>query len=363
MAVPLSYCPNQPEVLRRLRCLYEDRDQDIILAAMQVPSSALARFATQHPAGDSAYPDPAARARFWDEYLHERLALQDDSIPSAYLSEMDQGLYGGLIGGQVRFLADPGSGWISSMVPPILRDWSQLKRLSFDANHDWFRRYQHQLNVFVEAAQGKFGISHFILISGLNFVFELVGATQTYLDLVDHPEVIRRAIELGYELNIRVQDTFFEKAPLLEGGTCSNMVQWMPGRIVSESVDPFHMTSIDYFRRWGQENLERIFEHFDGGVLHLHANGRHLLDAVAGVRGLKAVYLVDEEKHPPAFADLRQFKQRAGRLPLVVDVDFGVFQSALAQGRLPGGVFYRVRGVPQVDSANRCMDLVRAYRP
>ena len=34
------------------------------------------------------------------------------------LSELDQGLYGGLLGGDVRFLAHPENGWISSMVPP-----------------------------------------------------------------------------------------------------------------------------------------------------------------------------------------------------------------------------------------------------
>ena len=41
--------------------------------------------------------------------------------------------------------------------------------------------------MFREASRGKFGISHFILIDGLNFVFELLGATQTYLEMVDSP--------------------------------------------------------------------------------------------------------------------------------------------------------------------------------
>jgi hypothetical protein len=30
--------------------------------------------------------------------------------------------------------------------------------------------------------------------------------------------------------------------------------------------------------------------------------------------------------------------------------------------RLPSGTYYRVAGVPDVDTANRCMDLVRAWR-
>lgn len=362
MGFPLSYCPGGSEVLSRLRSLYERRSQDIVLASMQLPSAALKEFVENHPAGYCQYPDPGERVRFWDAYLRERIPICDDSIPSAYLSEMDQGLYGGLVGGEVRFLSDPDTGWISSMVPPILGDWSEFERLSFSPDHEWFGRYLRQLEIFVEASQGKFGISHFILINGLNFVFELVGATNTYWSLLEHPEMVKKALELSFDLNLKVQSTFFEKVPLLEGGTCSNMVQWIPGRIISESVDPFHMTSVDYFERWGRDTLKRIFAQFDGGVLHIHGNGRHLLKAVSTVRGLKAIYLGDDRGFAPAFEILDQLKQRTGNLPLVVSVEFGDFWRALQEHRLIGGVFYQVSQVPDLASANRCMDLVRQYR-
>lgn len=364
MAFPLRYCPEGTEVLRRLRLLHEQRSQEVVLASMQPPSAALKEFAEKNPPGYCEYPDPHERARFWDAYLRERASIHDDSIPSAYLSEMDQGLYGGLIGGDVRFLCDPDTGWISSMVPPILGDWSEFESLSFipDSDNEWFQRYLMQLDTFLEASRGKFGISHFILISGLNFVFELVGATNTYLALIEHPEMVKKAIELSFEINLKVQKTFFEKVPLLEGGTCSNMVQWIPGQIISESVDPFHMTSVNYFERWGLEHLERMFAQFDGGVLHIHGNGRHLLEAVSAVRGLKAIYLGDDRGFPPAFEILDQLRQRTRDLPLVVSVKFGDFLRALQEHCLTGGVLYQVSHVPDLDSANRCMELVREYR-
>ena len=357
----LQYCPRLDETIARLKRLYDERAQDLICTSFQVPSAVMAEYNAQHAPGFCEYPTPASRAQFWEAYLHERAAILDDSIPSAYVSEMDQGLYGALVGGKPRFLYDAERCWVSSMVAPILRDWTEFGCLTFDANHPWFQRYLHQLDVFNSVAREKFGVSHFILIDGLNFVSELVGATQTYLDLIDCPAHIEQAMALGFEINVNVHRAFFDRTPLLAGGTCSNFAQWLPGRIVSESVDPFHLTSVKYFERWGRANVEKMLAQFDGGVIHLHGNGRHLVDAVRTVRGLKALVLLDDAGYPLAFDLLPEIKSRTGDLPLVVKVDYPRFVEALTHRQLLGGVFYKVQNAPDVASANRCADQARDY--
>ena len=239
-------------------------------------------------------------------------------MPAAYLSELDQGVYGGLLGADVRFMANPATGWISSMAPPLLADWSEFDCLRFDAEHPWWRRYLRQLDAFIDASQGKWCISHFILIDSLNFVFELIGATRTYLSLDERPEMVRRAIDFAFDLNVRVHETFFARAPSLEGGTFSNFAQWLPGRVVSESIDPHHMTSVACFEQWGREPAERIMTHFDGGVIHIHGNGRHLLEAATTLRGLKAMLLADDRGFPLAFDVVEQLRARAGDVPISV---------------------------------------------
>ena len=358
----LLYKPNSADVLHRLRLLYERRSGDRILATMTVPSAALVRFRESHLDTDCEYPDPNERARFWDEYLRERTDLEDDSLPSAYLSEFDQGLYGGLVGGKVRFMAHPESGWISSMVPPLLEDWSQFDLLRFDESNLWWHRYLNQLRIFTKLGLGKWGVSHFILIDALNFVFELIGATATYLSVMDRPEMVQRSIDLAFDLNVRVQRAFFETAGLFEGGTFSNFAQWIPGQIVSESLDPFHMTSTAYFEKWGREPAERILQTFDGGVIHLHGNGRHLLPAAASIRGLKAILLADDTGFPLAFDVINELKPKLGDVPAVLFADFGGFVERLNRSDLAGGVLYQVQGVPGIDVANRLMEKVRKYR-
>ena len=358
----LEYKPHAADVVARLRQLYQRQAADQIFAAFKIPNPALDEFARNYGEGECAYPQPAARVAFWDRYFAARADVEDDSIPAAYLSEMDQGLYGGMLGGEVRFMAHPENGWISSMVAPLLRDWADFGQLRIDRSAVWFQRYLQQLDTFVSGAAGKFGISHFILIDSLNFVFELVGATNTYLSLIEQPDLVRRAVDFAFELNALVQDTFFDRVGLLAGGTASNMVQWIEGRIVSESVDPFHMTSVDYFEAWGREPAERILQRYDGGVLHIHGNGRHLLQAVSSLRGLKAIYLGDDRGFPQAFDVLDQLQARTGNVPLVVAVDWDRFVNALRRRALPGGVLYQVAGAGSTDAVNRLMEEVRAYR-
>jgi len=349
--------------IERLGALYGRRAGDRVFAVMHLPPGrALRAFAETHEAGYCDYPDPEERIAFWDASFSERAAVLDDSLPAAYVSEMDQGLYGGLLGGEVRLLCDTGTGWISSMVPPLLNDWDDFARLVIDFDNPWGRRYHNQLNVFRQGAQGKFGISHFILIDSLNFVFELFGAGRTYEEMIDHPEEVRRAIDFAYELNVRVQDYFFDRIPLFAGGTCSYSAQWLPGRVVTESLDPFHMASVDYFEAWGREPAERILAHYDGGIIHLHGNGRHLLEAASTLKGLKAIFFGDDTGFPEAFEVLPALRQRAGDVPFTVGVPYADFTAALAAHTLTGGVLYHISGAPDIETANRVMEQVRAYR-
>ena len=302
--------------------------QDRIFATLILPSEAMKDFQPKYAGDfDTQYPDPDERVAFWDRHLCPRREVADDSIPAAYPSEFDQGLYGGLLGGDVRFLAMSddgyvGSGWISSMVPPLLKDWSEFRSLSFDSDNIWFARYKRQLRLMSDAARGKFGISHLVVVDSLNFVFELVGATNTYLSLFEAPEMVREAIDLAYDLNLSVHNTFFEIVGTLTGGTCSWVVPWIPGRIICESLDPFHMTSVKDFEKWGREPLERLTAQYDGAALHLHANGWHLLESACALERVKAILLVNEKGHRPATEIGLELRRRAGEMPLSMLVDY-----------------------------------------
>jgi hypothetical protein len=96
--------------------------------------------------------------------------------------------------------------------------------------------------------------------------------------------------------------------------------------------------------------------------MHLHANGWHLLESICSLRGVKAILMVNEKGIPPAMQQLQSLRKRAGDMPLSVMVEYPEFIESLQRHKLAGGVFYMVSGAPDIDTANRLMEKVRAYR-
>ncbi len=364
----LLYKRNLNETIERLNDFYSGKRREKIYAQMRVPSSTLFHYYTQHSPGETAYPNPHERIVFWDQLLAERQDIEDDSMPCCYLSEFDQGIYAGLLGAEIRFLQNADGGWISSMAKPFIDDLELFVQnlphstvQYFNRENHWYKTYLNQLQIFRHGSAGKFGVSNFILIDSFNLLIELRGGTNAYQDAFDHPDAVRGIIDFSLNLNIWVQETFFKEIGLFWGGTFSHFGQWVKGKIVSESVDPFHLTSVSYFDQWGKEPVARILSHFDGGFIHLHSNGRHLLKSVASIPKIKGIYLLDEPGYPPAIEDLAKLDQMRGSVPLIINVSYPTFAEYLKKHQFITNVFYIVDDVPSISVANHLMGKVRNY--
>lgn len=360
--IPLEFKRNSQEVLTRLERLWSRQAQDQVFAHIAIPSPALAEHADTHRDGPTDYPDPAQRIAFWETYLAEGRDLEDDWLPIAYLSEFDEGIYTAALGAQIEFIMHAEIGWVSSMSHPLLEDLNDLDQLRIDPSHPQLERMDRQVRLFAERAHGRFGVAAPIIIDALNFVAEARGATQAFFDVMDHPAQVVQLMDLAYDLNVMVQERIYAQVEHYAGGTFVNMGSWAPGRPILFSVDLYHMAQPDYYYTWGQPHIQRMLNHFGGGLLHLHSNGRHLLPHVCNLQGLVCVYLLDEKWAEPAIDHLPDYLRQADGVPLVVDCSWERFTTDLKTGALPGGVFYHVFGAPSVEEANRVMAEVKKYR-
>jgi len=289
--------------------------------------------------------------------------LSDDSFPFQYPWEFDQGLYGALVGGRIKF-SDIGD-WVSSMVYPFVDDLDEIKNFKLDENHIWYKRYKDRLALYVKYLKGKIAITDVLCISGVNFLFDLVGATEAYYAILETPDKAKQAIDFSIDLNIWLRETFFQIVGLENGGTFINSVQngmWIPGRVVNESVDPFHLTSADTFEEWGRGPLEKMFGHFDGGCVHLHGNGRHLLKSVSSVKGMKMIMILEDHPFPFAYEVLDELASQRGCVPIQLRIPYDIFVSKLSAKQLPANIYYFVEAVPDIATANELMKEVIQYR-
>jgi len=358
----MLYKKNHKEVITRLSELYSNANCGKIYAAMKINNPVIEEFSRSSASGETAYPDPRLRIAFWDSVCAQFADLEDDSIPCAYLTEFDEGLYGGMVGGEVRFVCFPQTGWISSMTVPFLKDLNDAKDLAVDRHNDWYRLYLEQLKIFKHNSAGKFAISHMILIDGMNFLYELRGATNSYYDLLDEPLLTKSVFEFSIELNCFVQDAFFNIIGLYDGGTCSTLGQWLPGRIVSESVDPFGVTSKEMFEDHGIWVMEKVFAHYDGGLVHVHSNAMHLLESLASVEKIKCLYLTDDDtSNYTLYKSLYELDLKRKNVPIVITVPYEAFADMLRKRELPAKVLYNIVGVPNVSEANKMMKAVKSY--
>ncbi len=214
------------------------------------------------------------------------------------------------------------------MVAPLLADLAELDRLEFDRSGEWFRRYQRQLEVFVAGA-GKFGVSHFILIDGLNFVFELIGATRTYLALDECPEQVRRAIDFALRAQRGHSGSVLRARGALAGGTASNSrLAPRPHRLRERRSVPHDVGRL--FRkvgpRAGRTDPRPLRRRRGAHPRQWPAFARSGGDAP---RPPRRCSLATIAATPAAFDVLADLQARTGDLPLVVQANYAPFVERL----------------------------------
>ena len=372
----LAYKKNAKEAAERLSLLWSRKAQDKIFAHMSVPTKTLTEFAANNVDGTTTYPDPKERIKFWDSYLSEMADLEDDSLPIAYLSEFDQGVYAGALGAPMSYMMHKNVGWVSSMCPPILDDLAHLdefiaKHVGFLPGNDGpvrlpalpgtIKLMDEQVKIFADGARGKFGIAPFIVIDSMNFVSELRGATSSFEDTFDYPEQTKRLMDFAYDLNVFIQSRVQQATDTFMGGSFVNMGTWAPGNPILFSVDAYHLARPDFYYEWGEPHLQRLLDHFGGGLLHIHSNGRHLIEHVNSLRGLVCIYLLNEDWSIRAYDELDRMKSLAGDVPILIDCRADEFERDMDAGKLPGNVLYKVTNLPSTNEANRLMGKVRKY--
>jgi len=367
----LAWKRNADEILERRRRFFRREMLDGILVSLPVAIDVEAewqaferRWPQYEEGGTRPYPS--------DEEIFERELIglrargqaEDDELPVLYTTlDAGEGIVGGMFGGDIRFLHRP-RGAAFSATKTVLPDYAGLSSLPDPMASPWTARLLDIQRYFADHADGRFGQHPFLTMDALNFVAELRGASQAYLDIYEYPDELRALMEIGLDYNIRFQEAQQAITGGCEDGCFVMMGGWAPfPRAICMSVDAYVICGVQSYVELGFEYQQRLLEHFGYGIMHFHCNRTDLAAEVAKLPGLRMFQFggdtrdsIPEVEHVPAM------RKAIGDIPIMVSCSMEHFLTHLHGRTLPGNVWYRVDGSMSVDEANRLMDEVRAHR-
>lgn len=353
--------------IARLKMLYAGQGEDRVFARMllTLPASMRTRLeerAAQIP--EDGIPAPDALFPLWEDTLRFTNAVEDDWVPSIYPRPYDQGIYGTLFGATMEMNRVGPPGVLSSATRPLEgKTYDELVRLAAEPREDGLQRMEKDLREFAVLCRARWGVAVTITIDGFNLC-QQIGGMQFLWDLYDRPKELKRFLEAGVELNIKV----VERQRAAIGMTCEGGVYdffnagWLPDHGIPMSVDCYNMCSAEVYAEFGRPYQQRLLDYFGAGNFHVHGNGRHLLPEIAKLKGCIVADIANDGSNVTATDDVASIKKTLGDVIPLVTCHKDRFEQMLRDQSLVGGVYYRVGPCDTADEANRLMERVRRYR-
>lgn len=246
--------------------------------------------------------------------------------------------------------------------PPRNNEYPELLEAAAHPQDEWAERMADDLRQISAMSAGRWGVGVAITIDALNLCMQIRG-NDTFLDLYDCPDQLKAFAQAGVDVNIRLVER--QRAAInmeYEGGVYDFFnAGWVPERAIPMSVDAYNLCHADVYAEFGLPYQQQLIDHFGGSNMHVHGNGRHLLDHVAKLKGAIVALIADDGSDIAAIDDLEAIKTRLRNITPVVSCERDQFVRKLNEESLVGGIYYRVDGLPSIDEANRLMESVRGY--
>lgn len=368
----LQWKHNGDEILERRRRFFGRQMLDGILATLPVAIDtesewlAFERKWKQYTPGEPR-PFPSNEEVFDREQIgwQARSAIEDDCLPVAYsILDAGESMVSGMFGAEMQFLHRQRCPAFSTP-RELLPDYAGLPRLRFDLDNVWTRRFLSIQEYFEEASGDGLAQHPCLTMDALNFACEMRGATQTYLDIYEHPDELRQLMELGLDYNIRFQDAQRRIIAPYRGGSFVWLGGWVPfAGAVALSVDAYVICSPAAYADFGFDYQARLIRHCGHGLMHFHCNRADLAAEVARLPGLELFQFGGDPQDPvPEIDHLPAMRRAIGDIPMQIYCPLAVFAERLKNRALIPNVWYCVGGSSlAVAEANALMEQVRAYR-
>ena len=200
----------------------------------------------------------------------------------------------------------------------------QVARFTLDRDSPWLAKYLEFGEALVRAGDGRFPVSHSAEVGPTDLLGLLRGHTRCIMDLVDEPELAAEALRRLAEFFYEVQQGFWNRMPLFEGGYFDAQYSlWAPQPIMRLQEDATAVYSPSLYRKFVQPVDRMLAARYPCSFMHLHSTSMFLLNAFLEVEEIACFEINMDALGPPAAAMIPHYRkvQDAGK-PLLIRGSF-----------------------------------------
>lgn len=274
-------------------------------AAYGIPDRPLSSWDFTKP---REFADHAARQL--RAFLKETDGLDNDYFPAIF-PNLGCGVHSAFYSG-----AEVTMGIDTSWVHPVIRDWSDMEKLTLSRENFWYQVLREILLRLREGNDGDFALST-LCNNGPGDMANALRGNDLFYDLYDEPDMAGRLFDLSADATIWLERELKQVTGYLCGGTVAANV-WFPGDAPYLSEDFSDLCSAELFCRFGKPRTQKILDTFGGGYIHHHAKGWHVHGEIASLDKVRLLEISWDPNCPRPVDRLDELMEYHTRLPLMI---------------------------------------------
>ena len=173
---------------------------------------------------------------------------------------------------------------------PFVKSWEEALPLELGKGNNSWQRMLELYRMAGERGKDKFLVGMLDLHSNFDWLAAIRGPEQTCMDLLDQPDMIRKAMACARKLYGVVYKAVYEAGGMADRGTCGWLPYYCEGRFATTQCDFCLLLSPEQFQEFVLPALEEESNSLDHSVYHYDGRGalRHF-DAITGIKGLDGI--------------------------------------------------------------------------
>lgn len=168
---------------------------------------------------------------------------------------------------------------------PIIEDWKTWRWERPTLENPWMQKLLELMQALVKHSNGRYPVSSTLMRGPSDMLAAMRGAANLPLDLIDFPEVIKRAARLCADSWIEVGKAQLALVPDINEGYIAGHAfrTWAPEKVIWLQEDAIALLSPDLYREFFIPLDRRIASEFPCVAFHLHCTALWAIDQLVQV--------------------------------------------------------------------------------